>query len=140
MEIVNNTTYQNGQVVGYADIMVDQCTDVKVLNNIAYSPKGARPIQVIRGSDVLVDYNLSFNGSEPPIGPNDMLADPQFVAPSTEWGLADFHPADGSPAAGTGDRTKAPADDLEGNPRSSDQGAAKGALEPRPKPPDPDGA
>ena len=41
VEIVNNTAYKNGQVVGYADIMVNQSASVKVVNKIAYSRQGA---------------------------------------------------------------------------------------------------
>lgn len=135
-DIINNTVFSNGQVVGYADIVVNQSDSVKVLNNIAYSRRNARPIQVIRSVNVLVDYNLSFNGSEPPAGPNDAVADPSFVAASTEWGLADFRPAEGSPAIGSGDGTVAPAEDLEGKPRPTDGRVARGALEPRPKAPE----
>ena len=135
VDIVNNTVYKNGQVVGYADIMVNQSAAVKVLNNIAYSRSAARPIEVIRGVDVLVDYNLSYNGSQPAIGSNDAIADPRFMGPSTEWGLSDFRPAEGSPAIGSGDGAVAPSTDLDGKPRPSDGRVAKGALEPPPPPP-----
>jgi len=135
VDLINNTVYKNGQVVGYPDIIVNDTSSVRVLNNIAYSRRAAQPIQVLKGVNVLVDYNLTFNGSETPVGPNDVVADPQFTAPSTEWGLADFRPVEGSPAIGSGDGTVAPSEDLEGKPRPADGRVAKGAYEPRPAPP-----
>ena len=129
IDIINNTTYQNGQVVGYADILVNQAGSVRVLNNIAYARSAASPISVLQGSNVRVDYNLVFNGSTGAIGSNDIQADPRFAVPVTEWALCDFHVLTGSPALGTADGTVAPAQDLEGIMRSTNGGVTRGAFE-----------
>ncbi len=129
VDIINNSTYQNGQVVGYADILVNQAGSVRVLNNIAYARSAASSISVLQGSNVLVDYNLVFNGSTGVIGSNDIQADPRFALPSTEWGVSDFHVLTGSPALGSGDRTYAPAQDLDGAARSANGAVTRGALE-----------
>ncbi|MFN0121133.1 MAG: right-handed parallel beta-helix repeat-containing protein [Blastocatellia bacterium] len=129
VEIINNTAYKNGQVVGYADILVNQSGQVRVLNNIAYSRRSALPINVLQSRDTRVDYNLTFNGIASVTGPNDRQADPRFAAPGTEWGQCDFHLLPGSPAAGSGERAFAPAQDLEGAARSTNDGVTRGALE-----------
>ena len=129
VEIVNNTLYKNGQAVGYADILVNQSASVKVVNNIAYSRQAARPIEIIRGVNVLVDYNLTFNGSLPAAGPNDLVGDPLFDAPNTEWGLADFRLRETSPASGSGDNSLAPPDDLSGRSRIGGERVSRGAYE-----------
>ena len=88
VDIVNNTVYKNGQVVGYADIMVNQVRVREgVKQHCLFAPR--RPSdRGIRGVDVLVDFNPSCNGSQPAIGSSDAIADPRFIAPSTEWGVA----------------------------------------------------
>lgn len=129
IDIINNTTYQNGQVVGYADILVNQSGSVRVLNNIAYSRSGARPIEILQVTNLQADYNLTFNGSASQTGPNDIQADPRFALPSTEWGLADFHVLIGSPAFSSGDWSTAPAQDLDGVMRFMNGGVTRGAFE-----------
>ncbi|MDQ3814963.1 MAG: right-handed parallel beta-helix repeat-containing protein, partial [Armatimonadota bacterium] len=72
-------------------------------------------------------HNLYFGGNIAPImGTNDVIADPQFVAPSTDYTVADFHVKPGSPAIGTGRiEPFSPILDLDGKPRGAtpDKGA-----------------
>jgi hypothetical protein len=126
VQIINNTAYKNGQVVGYPDIFVNQSSSVKVFNNIAYSRPSANPIQVIGSEKVTVNYNLAFNGVS-----TAGSADPRFIAPSTEWALADFHLAPGSPAIGSANASVAPKDDLEHRKRPANGKASRGAYEPK---------
>jgi parallel beta-helix repeat protein len=124
VQIINNTAYKNGQVVGYPDIFVNQSSSVKVFNNIAYSRPSANPIQVIGSEKVTVNYNLAFNGVA-----TAGSTDPRFVAPSTEWALADFHLAFGSPAIGSANASVAPKDDLEKKKRGANGKISRGAYE-----------
>ena len=91
----------------------------------------------MRGLSVLVDYNLTFNGSLPAAGPNDLVGDPQFEVTSTEWGMADFRLRETSPARRSGDNSVAPPDDLNGRSRVGGELVSRGAYEfssPNPSP------
>lgn len=132
VEVINNTAYKNGQVVNYADILINQCLGARVMNNIASSRKGGRPIEVIRGGNVQVDFNLIFGGTQPAAGPNDLVGDPLFIAESTEWAVSDFRPLAGSPAVGSGDGAVAPGEDLAKQSRPAGGRVARGAFEPVP--------
>jgi parallel beta-helix repeat protein len=123
VQIINNTTYKNGQVVGYADIFVNQSNSVKVFNNIA-----SNPIQVAGSDKVTVDYNLTSKGASTINGSHNIVSDPRFVAASTEWALADFHLAPGSPAIGSANASVAPSDDLERRKRALNGKVSRGAF------------
>jgi hypothetical protein len=60
VDIINNTAYNNGTVVGYPEIDANQCSDVKIYNNIMYARAGGN----CNGNDAntIYDYNLYFNG------------------------------------------------------------------------------
>jgi hypothetical protein len=129
VDVINNTAYKNGQVVGYADILINQSGMVRVLNNIAYSRRAAMPINVLQSSNTRVDYNLTFNGTANVTGANDLQADPRFAAHSTEWAMSDFRLLEGSPALGSGEVTMAPAEDLNGVKRGGNGQVTRGAFE-----------
>ena len=129
VDIANNTVYKNGQVVGYADILVNAAGSVNVLNNIAYSRFRAKPIDVVNSTNVMVDFNLTFNGTSTASGPNDLTVDPKFGSATTEYAWADFRLAEGSPAVGSGNGRVSPSDDLDGKPRPVDGRVSRGAIE-----------
>lgn len=133
IDFINNTTYLNGQVVDYGEIRVNQCSAVRILNNIAVARPNGRAIEIIRGVDVFSDYNLAFGGSVSSPGPNDLIADPLFLSPSTEWALSDFRPSDKSPAKESGDPSLLLDLDLDRKPRPSAGRVSRGALEPLPQ-------
>lgn len=114
VDIYNNTTWHNGLSVfdpRYAatggEIGLNKADDVRVWNNILFASTGG--VVISPGFPTITnytwDYNLMFNGITPtlgtaPIGPHDIVADPQF----TTWMLppAAFKVQEGSPAFNRG--------------------------------------
>ncbi len=133
-DIINNTTFNNGLVVGYANIFQSDASDGKVMNNIMVSKNGGKVNSNSNTTNVTFDYNIYFNGNADVIGPHDKFADPMFVNLSTDPAVADFHLTNGSPAVDFGTSvfsapTQAPAADFEGNIRPKGNGIDAGAYE-----------
>lgn len=100
IDIINNTAYNNGTVVGYPEIDAQQATDVKIYNNIMYGRgSGTR----CNGNDpgAIYDYNVYFNGTSYKNGPNDITGDPKFVNKALD-GTANFQLLNTSPAINNG--------------------------------------
>lgn len=100
VDIINNTAYNNGTVVGYPEIDGIMGSDVKIYNNIMYARSGG----ACNSNDATAtyNYNIYFNGSSYRQGASDMTAThPQFVLLSLD-GTADFRLKDISPAINTG--------------------------------------
>lgn len=99
VDIINNTAYNNGTVVGYPEIDANQCSDVRIYNNIMYARSGGN----CNGNDAntIYDYNIYFNGPSFKNGAHDLTANPQFVLPGTD-GNASFQLNAASPAINNG--------------------------------------
>jgi hypothetical protein len=102
VDIINNTAYNNGTVVGYPEIDANQCSDVKIYNNIMYARTGGN----CNGNDAntIYDYNLYFNGPAYKKGAHDITADPQFVNLAKD-ATANFRLQSTSPAINNGSNT-----------------------------------
>ncbi len=88
VDIINNTAYNNGSTLGYADIDAQSCTNSRIINNIMYGRTGGN----CNGNDanVIYDYNIYFNGSVKKSGSHDKTIDPKFVQlPTITSGKAD---------------------------------------------------
>lgn len=107
VDIVNNTAYSNGDVVGYADIFANRATDVKIMNNIMYSRTGGRVNTQNNngGPNVIYSNNIYFNGTVAVMGTNDKVADPQFISLSIDPIIANFQLRSSSPAVNYGSST-----------------------------------
>ncbi|MEH1869397.1 MAG: right-handed parallel beta-helix repeat-containing protein [Nostoc sp.] len=86
VDFVHNTAYLNNQTAGinYGQIMSNYSGDIKIINNILYSAPN-KPISLNnKSTNTTFNYNLyNNNGSRVvSVGPNDIMADPQFVNPS----------------------------------------------------------
>jgi hypothetical protein len=102
VDFVHNTVYQNNQTQGSTSgqIMSNYSGDVKVINNILYSAPN-KPISTTnKSTNTTFNYNLyNNNGSRAiSVGPNDIMADPQFVNASG----GDFRIKGGSRAINNG--------------------------------------
>lgn len=103
VDIINNTVYGNGTMVGYADLYAASATDVKIANNIIYSRTGgACNSAPTAGTLVIYDYNIYFKGTVAIKGLHDRVADPMFVNGATDGALANFSLKTGSPAIDAG--------------------------------------
>ena len=129
VDIIGNTAYLNSasKSLQYGQIYAYQSEDVRIIDNILVAPVadtagGAKPypLNASRFSpNVVFSHNLYFGGNIPPtMGEGDFVADPQFVRPSRDSKIADFHLRPGSPALGKGVVLPvSPFLDLSGKPR-----------------------
>jgi hypothetical protein len=102
-DIVNNTFYQNSLKLDYPTLLIEECNDVKIQNNIIYVLPGKEPNSSINCKSITYAFNIYFGGTAPAItGTNDKLADPLFVAPSMDAHKADFQLKNTSPALNKG--------------------------------------
>ncbi len=129
VDIINNTAYFNGASpeLKWGQIFVQQCDDVRILNNIAVAPPG-QPINSVghgagdqNSTNIVRANNLWFGGDSKPLsGESDALADPQFVNASTDFSVANFQLKADSPALGAGKTTEVtPSLGLKGQPRGN---------------------
>ena len=106
VDIINNTAYCNSQKFddgNWAEIFSNQCRNVNIVNNIMYAKDGGCCNTVpVNPDSESYENNLYFNGEERVMGIHGKVADPKFVAPTTESLNSDFHLLEGSPAIGAG--------------------------------------
>ncbi len=114
VDIIGNTAYLNSasKNLEYSQIFSYGSEDVRIMNNILVAPiadvaKGEKPEPVNRlggkNTDVVFSHNLYFGGNIPPaLGEGDAIGDPEFMKPTRDGKLADFHLQAGSPAIGKG--------------------------------------
>jgi hypothetical protein len=129
IDIVNNTAYGNGTVVGYSEIFSNAGTDVNILNNIMYARTGGTCTSNSNNSNVVYNFNLYFNGSAAVTGANDLTGDPKFVNLSINGDVANFALTSSSPAVNSGTKDLAPAKDILGTSRPKGAGIDRGAYE-----------
>jgi len=79
VDIVNNTTYWNGQVVGYEEIFSNNSVNVTIMNNVIVPRPGGRVTSNNRNTNVRWDYNLYPAAQTVLVGAHDIIADPQFL-------------------------------------------------------------
>ncbi|MEM8524980.1 MAG: right-handed parallel beta-helix repeat-containing protein [Bacteroidota bacterium] len=107
VDILNNTTYANGQSPEISDgeITAIFSDNVKVYNNILHAKDGERINSVSGGSGITYDYNLNFNSNlYDQLGANSLLGqDPLFV----DLILRDFRLSSNSPAVDAGNTAAA---------------------------------
>jgi parallel beta-helix repeat protein len=130
VDIINNTAYGNGQVVGYADIFASYSNNCRVINNIAYARTGGKTNDIKNNTNVTYDYNVYFNSSNILImGAHDIVADPQFINPSTDPTVANFQLKATSPAVNAATLTIFALTDILGIKRPKGNGPDIGAYE-----------
>jgi hypothetical protein len=126
VDIVNNTAFMNGQVVGYSDIFASYSSDVRIVNNVMFARADGQVNGNNRNTGVLYDYNVYFGGKAPAVmGPHDRVADPLFV----DAAHGDLRVREGSPAIDSGTATLAPPDAACPESRPAGQGIDVGAFE-----------
>jgi hypothetical protein len=129
VDIVNNTTYWNGSVVGYQEIFPNRSDDVVILNNVIVPRPGGRVTSNNRNTNIRWDYNLYPAAQNVFVGPNDLVADPQFVRVARDLREASFALRSGSPARDSGTSELLPDTDIQGARRPAGAGPDRGAYE-----------
>lgn len=133
VDIINNTAYHNGTVVGYPEISGSDATDVKIFNNIMYARPGG---DCNRNDDTAVyNYNLYFNGPAHRKGDSDLIGNPEFIKSAFD-GTANFNIKNNSPAINTGSTANGQhsTNDISGLSRTSAGRPDRGAYEFQGKP------
>ncbi|WP_395139004.1 hypothetical protein [Armatimonas sp.] len=128
VDIIHNTAYYNGASpeLNWGQIFVQVTDDIRIVNNILVS-RPNQPINSVgpdggdqKSTRIVRAHNLYFGGLAPKLtGEGDLLADPQFVNPSTDPTVANFQLKPTSPARKSGRQERfGPFPDLKGKPRS----------------------
>ncbi|MBC8101710.1 MAG: right-handed parallel beta-helix repeat-containing protein [Cytophagales bacterium] len=102
VDIVNNTTYWNGQVVNYEEIFANNSQDVNIMNNVIVPRPGGRVTSNNRNTNVRWDYNLYPAAQTVMTGPHDIVAEPRFVGITSDPTSGGFQLVKNSPGVGSG--------------------------------------
>ncbi len=129
VDIIHNTTYQNGQVVGYAEIFANSSDDVHMFNNVMIGRTDGDVNSKPGSSTATYDYNVYFGGKVAVKGANDVVADPKVLSASLDPLVADFRLASDSPALDTATTSLTSPFDLTGASRPVGKGPDRGAYE-----------
>lgn len=79
VDVINNTTFGNEQVLAYGNIDALYSDDVKFINNIAYAKSGGKANDSYNNTNVIFDYNIYYNGAVKEAGANSKTANPLFI-------------------------------------------------------------
>ena len=129
VDIINNTTYWNGSNVGYPELFPNRSDDIVFLNNIIVPRPGAKVTSTNKDTRIRWDYNLYPVDQNIWKGPNDIVADPQFIDVQRDITKGNFRLAKGSRALSSGTDDLPQARDLAGQPRPQGAGRDRGAFE-----------
>lgn len=126
VDIINNTTYHNGGIVGYPEIFANTSQDVVFLNNIIVPRPGGKVTSNNKNTNIRWDYNLYPKPQTAFQAANDVVDDPKFIAANAEVSKANFHLQKGSAALNSGCDEVPQKTDIDGKLRplkSRDRGA-----------------
>jgi hypothetical protein len=129
VDIVNNTTYHNGQMVDYAELFANCSEDVFILNNIIVPKRGGKVTQNYQNKDVRWDYNLYSVTQQVLTGTHDLIAAPQFVNAQANVKEGNFQLTNKSKGRETGTNQIALKTDLLRKSRPQGSGRDRGAYE-----------
>ncbi len=121
--IANNTCFQNCQSPAIQDgeYTAYSAGSISFINNIAFPSAGIPPIDKSNTTttNLLVDHNLWAANADlaNPLGTNAIIGNPDFVNPSANPLIADFHLQASSNAINAGTAMNAPLQDKDNNTR-----------------------
>ncbi len=128
VDIINNTTYWNGQIVNYEELFSNYSRDIVILNNVIVPAPAGRVTSNSRNQNLRWDHNLYPVAQKVVSGANDIVADPLFVKVARDLRQADFRLRKGSPALSRGTQELLQPIDLAGKKRSHNQDPDLGAF------------
>lgn len=134
VDILNNTTYHNGGVVGYQELFPNRSDDVVILNNIIVPRPGGQVTSNNRNTNIRWDYNLYPAAQDVFVGAHDVVAAPGFMATQPDLVQADLlkknlRLAKGSPGLNSGTSELTQKTDILGTARPKGPGNDRGAFE-----------
>jgi hypothetical protein len=129
VDIINNTTYWNGQVVGYQELFPNRSDDIVILNNIIVPRPGGKVTSNHRNTAIRWDYNLYPAAQTLFKGGHDLVAEPRFIDVQPDLRRADFRLAPTSPGLDSGCEEIPQLTDLLKRPRPAGAARDRGAYE-----------
>ena len=129
VDIINNTTYWNGGIVGYPELFANRSTDVVIMNNIIVPRPGGQVTSNNRNTDIRWDYNLYPVAQTFFTAPNDVIADPHFIDVEANITKGNFRLTSDSKGHNSGSTAVALKTDITGKARPQGSGRDRGAFE-----------
>ncbi len=128
VDIINNTTYHNGGIVGYQELFPNRSEDVVILNNVIVPRPGGKVTSNNRNTAIRWDYNVYPTAQEVFKGEHDVVAEVNFIDVQADPTKGNFRLANGSRALNSGSTEVAQKTDLTGKARPA-AGRDRGAFE-----------
>lgn len=129
VDIINNTTYWNGQVVGYQELFPNNCDDIVILNNVMVPRPGGKVTSNNRNTNIKWDYNVYPQAQKDFPAPHDLIADPLLEVSAGPLIPGSFRLKKGSPALNSGTLELAQPLDVSRHKRPAGTAADRGAYE-----------
>lgn len=129
VDIINNTTYWNGQIVGYQELFPNNSEDIVILNNVIIPRPGGKVTSNNRNTNIRWDYNLYPVAQEVFKGDHDVVADPKFIDIQLDITHGNFKLSNGSQALNSGTDEVPQLTDISGKKRPKGKGRDRGAFE-----------
>jgi len=129
VDIINNTTYHNGGIVGYQELFPNNSEDIVILNNIIVPRPGGQVTSNNKNTGIRWDYNVYPVAQEVFKGPNDIVAAPGFLDAQFDPMKGNFRLAKGNKALNSGSNDVPQQTDILGKVRPGSTGRDRGAFE-----------
>ncbi|MHA4847309.1 right-handed parallel beta-helix repeat-containing protein [Flavitalea antarctica] len=129
VDIINNTTYHNGAIVGYQELFPNNSEDIVILNNIIVPRPGGKVTSNNKNTNIRWDYNLYPQAQNVIKGEHDIVAEPLFLGVGCDMHTADFRMAKGSNGLNSATPELAQPTDINGKARPKTTGRDRGAYE-----------
>lgn len=129
VDIINNTTYWNGQIVGYQELFPNNSEDIVIMNNIIVPRPGGKVTSNNKNTNIRWDYNVYPAEQDVFKGPNDIVADPRFIDVQPDPTKGNFKLAKDSRAVNSGSVDVPLLTDIVGKARPKSTGRDRGAFE-----------
>lgn len=129
VDIINNTTYWNGSIVGYQELFPNRSEDVVILNNVIVPRPGGDVTSNNRNTAIRWDYNLYPKEQSLFKGEHDIVAEPFFINVQADISKADFGLNKHNKGIDSGTAELQQANDVNRNPRKRGKGIDRGAVE-----------
>ncbi|NDP20058.1 MAG: hypothetical protein GZ091_03100 [Paludibacter sp.] len=128
VDIINNTTYCNGTIVGYQELFPNNSEDIVILNNVIVPRPGGKVTSNNKNKNIRWDYNLYPTAQNIFKGEHDIVDDPKFIDIQFDVTKGNFNLAKGSAGINSGSNDVGQPTDIEGKKRPT-SGRDRGAFE-----------
>ncbi len=130
VDVINNTTYHNGSMVGYPEMYANSSEDIVFLNNIIVPrPGGKVTASSKKNINIRWDYNLYPIAQNFFNAPNDIVADPMFIDIQPDIIKGDFRLKEASRALSSATNDLKQPTDINKKLRPQTLGIDRGAFE-----------